>query len=236
MRFPSDTLHAFTCDAAGLPLYREISSFFESPGAVIHFLLNQGIFKEPPFCQVCGNQLNFKCSIFKAKSTPLEFKHKDDIKSECYRWRCNKRSCDGRSKSYSMMNGSVFEGMRKLPHVVLLEWYQYMRGEQNKHMIHYVDTTKNTLTAHHRMVRLIAEEDLRASPKKIGGPGIEIQVDESKFGRKFKHHRGKRGDKENAVDIWVVGGIESKIREYEQKRRSFAVVCFNRNKKTLNVI
>ena len=86
------------------------------------------------------------------------------------------------------------------------------------------------------MLRLIAGEELRAKPRKVGGPGIQLQADEAWFGRKFKHHRGMRGDPETALTIWVVGGIETKLRECEKKRRAFAVMVANRNKPTLNQI
>ena len=80
MRFPSDTLLEFTCCEAGIPLYREIKDFFNSPAAVIHFLLNRGILKEAPICPACNDHMTFKCSIYQRNTTPLRFKDKEDIR------------------------------------------------------------------------------------------------------------------------------------------------------------
>lgn len=236
MRFASEALAAFACNEAGMPFLKDIIKLFEHPGAVIHLLLMKGILKDPPVCPVCDTTMDFKSSIYVPRSTPLELKPADRIGRDCYKWRCTKRHCEGRNTSKSILKNSVFEGIKVQPHTLLAQMYHYLRGEERKNMIMYVDTTKNTITMHNRLVRLIIGKDLEGSEYKIGGPGIQIQVDESKFGRKFKHNRGMRGDKENALDLWVIGGIESEPRPMEKKRRAFAILCANRNKLTINEV
>lgn len=45
-------------------------------------------------------------------------------------------------------------------------------------------------------------EILEDDSEMLGGPGVHIEIDESKFGKR-KYHRGRRVD-----GVWVFGGIE----------------------------
>lgn len=56
----------------------------------------------------------------------------------------------------------------------------------------------------------------------IGGPGVVVEIDESKFGKR-KHHKGHRVE-----GAWVFGGVE-----LTPERKFFAVVVPDRTKKTL---
>lgn len=56
----------------------------------------------------------------------------------------------------------------------------------------------------------------------IGGPGIIVEIDESKFGKR-KYHRGHQVD-----GAWVFGGVER-----TETRRRFAVMVEERNAVTL---
>jgi hypothetical protein len=48
----------------------------------------------------------------------------------------------------------------------------------------------------------LVEEDLEPVRKKIGGPGIIVEIDETKMGRR-KYNRGHRVE-----GAWVLGGVE----------------------------
>ena len=56
----------------------------------------------------------------------------------------------------------------------------------------------------------------------IGGPGIIVEIDESKFGKR-KYHRGHRVE-----GVWVIGGVER-----SDERKMFAKVINNRSARTL---
>ena len=56
----------------------------------------------------------------------------------------------------------------------------------------------------------------------VDGEGIEVQVDESKFGKR-KYHRGHRVE-----DAWVMGGVE-----LTQDRKMFAKVIEKRDQGTI---
>lgn len=61
---------------------------------------------------------------------------------------------------------------------------------------------------------------------KIGGPGVTVQIDESKFGKR-KYHLGH-----HVEGVWVVGGVEINTVE----RRAFFVPVENRSAATLKNI
>ncbi|KCZ74820.1 hypothetical protein H311_04212, partial [Anncaliia algerae PRA109] len=60
---------------------------------------------------------------------------------------------------------------------------------------------------------------------KIGGPGIMVQLDESKFGKR-KYNRGHRVE-----GAWVFAGVE-----VTEERKCFAVIVEKRDSETLNDI
>ena len=65
---------------------------------------------------------------------------------------------------------------------------------------------------------------------KIGGPGIIVQIDESKFGKR-QYNWGKRVD-----GNWVFGGTEYVFNPEKNKwevRRTFSVVVMDRTRETL---
>ena len=64
--------------------------------------------------------------------------------------------------------------------------------------------------------------NLEKNPYKIGGQGIVVELDESKFGKR----KGGRGKKVKGA--WVFGGVER-----TKARRMFAVVAPNRTEETL---
>ena len=62
---------------------------------------------------------------------------------------------------------------------------------------------------------------IKSDSEQIGGPGIEVEIDESKFGKR-KYHRGK-----NVDGVWVFGGIE------RNSKRCFFEIVEDRSASTL---
>ena len=67
--------------------------------------------------------------------------------------------------------------------------------------------------------------DVEEHHEMIGGPGIEVEIDESKFGKR-RAHRGHRVD-----GVWVVGAVERTA-----ERRMFAVPVADRTEPTLTAL
>lgn len=61
--------------------------------------------------------------------------------------------------------------------------------------------------------------------KYLGGPGIIVEIDESKFGKR-KYHRGA-----HVEGVWVVGGVERTA-----ERKVFLITVTNRDSNTMRDI
>jgi transposase-like protein len=84
--------------------------------------------------------------------------------------------------------------------------------------------SSNTIVDWFNFCRELSHRSLEHSPasQAIGGPGVVVEVDESKFGKR-KYHRGHRVD-----GAWVFGG-----REKENKKMCFFEVVKDRTASTL---
>ncbi|CAB9523887.1 Inherit from opiNOG: protein Hydra magnipapillata [Seminavis robusta] len=85
----------------------------------------------------------------------------------------------------------------------------------------------NTVTDWFRFAQqLIGEVVLETMENyQIGGIGVEVEIDESKFGKR-KYHRGHRVD-----GVWVFGGVER-----TPERKCFLVAVEDRKKPTLEAL
>jgi len=79
----------------------------------------------------------------------------------------------------------------------------------------------NTIVYWSNFCREVCEEIVLERSSPIGGQGVRVQIDESKFGKR-KYHRGRRVD-----GVWVFGGIE------EESRKNFLVAVEKRDRETL---
>jgi transposase-like protein len=66
---------------------------------------------------------------------------------------------------------------------------------------------------------------LEDGDQKIGGDGIVVEIDESKFGKR-KYNRGHKVE-----GVWIVGGVER-----TEERKVFLKIVENRNQETLTEI
>src|SRR5271167_4007277 len=82
--------------------------------------------------------------------------------------------------------------------------------------------SKNTVNHFLQYYRELVACTLDTNDTMIGGPGIIIKVDESKFGKR-KYHRGHRVD-----GVWVIGGVER-----SSSRGMFVEVVENRSAATI---
>jgi transposase-like protein len=82
--------------------------------------------------------------------------------------------------------------------------------------------SKPTVTAFSGYFRQLVADSLDEQECLIGGPGIIVEVDESKFGKR-KYNRGHRVE-----GVWVVGGIER-----TEDRKVFVIKVDSRDAQTL---
>ena len=164
---------------------------------------------------------------------------KKDRSFQEIRYQCNKRLCRGKAKrnSISFRKYTWFEGARVSLQKSLFLTYCFVYQMSYKDTIRetsieirhileqgekQVFTSSETVSDYKRYCRDVCINVLLDSTsQQIGGPGLTVEIDESKFG-KMKYHRGRKVDGQ-----WVFGAICRETKEF------FLVPVVKRNKETL---
>ena len=137
-------------------------------------------------------------------------------------WRCRRKNC---RHTQTIFSGTFFEGV-KIPCNQLLEFgYNWLSNLKSAQLQRDTGWSSATVANWIQNFQQLIELDLRSMPeneRKIGGPGIIVQIDEAKFGKR-KFNRGHRVE-----GVWVVGGVE-----ITDERKLFAVSVDNRRAETL---
>ncbi|KCZ79536.1 hypothetical protein H312_03077 [Anncaliia algerae PRA339] len=139
-----------------------------------------------------------------------------------FQFKCRKKS---HRKIYSSLKETIF--FRKKIWIKEFLHISYLWLAKVSH------TAIKTLTGHSsktitRILKIIKEKisnNMQETKVKIGGPGILVQLDESKFGKR-KYNRGHRLE-----GAWVFAGVEK-----TELRRCFALIVEKRDAVTLNNI
>ena len=100
--------------------------------------------------------------------------------------------------------------------------YLWLSGMSSTQVVTITHHAKDTVTDFFQFFRQLAADDLDEEDYKIGGPGVVVELDESKFGKR-KYNRGRRTEGE-----WVLGGVER-----TEQKRFFARVVPDRSHETL---
>jgi ISXO2-like transposase domain len=180
-----------------LPSLRAIWHIVDNEPSAIGYLLSKGIFYFPKSCSLCDG--------------PISFIGKNI--------RCTK---DGCRKSVSLFAHSFFAGSKIPIHNILLLGYIWLTGAT-----YTVGLTQSGLTTHavvdyYAYFRQLVSSSLEPDDSFIGGPGVVVEVDESKFGKR-KYNRGK-----HVEGAWVIGGIERTL-----EGKFFAEVVERRDSETI---
>ena len=100
--------------------------------------------------------------------------------------------------------------------------YGWALGMRNSQLTLFVGTSftsvRELLNGWYQML----QENIRDNDVKIGGPGIIVELNESKFGKR-KYHQGHRVE-----GVWIFDGIER-----TDERKCFLVAVPNRTARTL---
>lgn len=163
----------------------------------IAFLFEKGILIRPFCCSICNGCMN----------------------RYGLRFRCTRDSC---RRSISIFHGSFFsEGRLKCCETLYLG-YLWLTNCSSGTMLEHTDHSPNTVSAYRQYFRELVANMLDTDDTVIGGPGVEVQVDETKFGKR-KYHRGHRVE-----GAWVIVGVEKTA-----ERRCFAEVVADRSSETI---
>ena len=111
----------------------------------------------------------------------------------------------------------------KLPLETILEFiYLWSQGFTHSEVMHELKLSKKTVTEWFMFLRESCIYAVMNGSEQIGGNGIEVEIDESKFGKR-KYHRGHKVEGQ-----WVFGG-----REKYNKQKIFMIPVHNQKATTL---
>ena len=134
-------------------------------------------------------------------------------------WRCSNGKCN---KKLSIREGSWFSKSNLLlEQIVKLTYYWVYKCPADFVTRELCIGSQHTLVDWYNFAREVCVEIIQRDSEQIGGDEKEVEIDESKFGKR-KYHRGKRVD-----GVWVFGGIE------RQSKKCFFQIVEDRNAQTL---
>jgi hypothetical protein len=160
-----------------IPPVRTLSLLFDDTSTCLQFLKNHGAFDIPGQCTVCGGS----------------------VALHDHSWRCKTKNC---RKQGSFLTSSFF-GQSRLPVNQVLEiGYYWLTKCSHQSIMRITGHSPNTVTDYMRHFSQLVACSLDREDTLIGGEGVEVQIDESKFGKR-KYNRGH-----SVEGVWVIGGVE----------------------------
>ena len=124
-------------------------------------------------------------------------------KSDGCVWRCSNKECH---KKVSIRKDRWFAGSHlKIEQILKLTYLWVYKTEREFIKREVRIGSKHSVVHWRNFCREVCETVLMNESEKIGGPGVQVEIDESKFGKR-KYHRGRRVD-----GVWVFGGIEKSV-------------------------
>ena len=104
----------------------------------------------------------------------------------------------------NIFKGTLFGNTRLEPPEKLEVGYMWLSETPDNVMYTLFAHSCKTTTAYQLWFRQLFIYDIDPEQRVIGGPGVEVQIDESKYSKR-KYHRGHSvGD-----GLWVFGGIDA---------------------------
>src|SRR5260363_378943 len=182
----------------GIPARYEIKGILEDELECIKYLQELGIIYKQLDCPECRKPM-------KIRDNKLFY--------------CNKRDC---RKSQSIFTNSWFENARLSVNKIFEIYYLWLLKVPMISMSIYTGSATSTITNHVNNIRDLMGTQVQLHKQKIGGPGIIVEIDETKIGRN-KYHRGKP-----VQGVWVYGAVER-----TDQRRIFVTEIPDKKESTL---
>lgn len=175
--------------------------------AVIDWCMHEGLISNMYKCPVCAKGMSLV--------------ERND-RSDGFEWVCRVKGANAHHIKRSIRKGSWFEESHLSMMEILIFTWMWVYGA-NSEMIKTELNINNdkTITDWKNFCRDVCVDICARKCEMIGGPGVIVEIDESKFGKR-KYNRGKRVD-----GNWVFGGVE------RGSKRCFFEVVPDRTKETL---
>lgn len=184
-----------------IPARKKIKKIFDCESEAIKFAVENGII---PLVTSCPHDSYSVKEITKTK------------------YKCRKKTC---RKWIYPMRDTVLRKLKISFSDFFQLIYYWICGVSFKSNVIITGHSKATITRITKLIRKQIIWEIKESKIKIGGPGVEVQLDESKFGKR-KNNRGH-----HVEGAWVFGGVDN-----TKERNIFAVIIDKRDAKTLNDI
>lgn len=179
-----------------IPRFLDLMQVVSDEENCIQFLYNNEILLHKPNC-ICGGPFTRRAK-----------KH-----------HCNRYAC---KKSLSIFSGTFFARNRIKCNEVMHLAYLWLTNCSSETIIQHTGHTAETVSAYKRHFRQLVGDTLETDDMIIGGEGIVVQIDETKFGKR-KYHRGHRVD-----GAWAIVGVE-----LTAERNVFTEVVEDRSEQTI---
>lgn len=180
-----------------IPTITALSSLFNSPENYDTFLLENEIIYRNINCENCNEPMTRGAT----------------------RFRCLKRTC---RTEKSLYHESFFAGSKLTPCQIMLIGYLWISKTPFDLACIFTGHSRETISSFYAHYRQLVIDNLDEDDAVIGGPGIIVEIDESKFSKR-KYNRGHRVE-----GSWVLGGVER-----TETRKVFAVIVPDRSASTL---
>lgn len=179
------------------PTCESLSIILLSEAQCLDWLIENQIVDPVTLCSTCGGQ----------------------VRVDGHYFHCRSRSC---RKITSVYNGSFFSKSKMPCNQILQIGYYWLGGSGHGEIMRYTGVSDKTVTAYLGYYRQLVSSSIDGDDTMIGGDGVTIEVDESKFGKR-KHNRGH-----HVEGVWVIGGVER-----TPSRGMFAEVVHDRSANTI---
>ena len=186
----------------GIPSYPDIKDIFLDEQKAKLFLVEKGVLQMQIQCPKC-HFLN----IWNMHNKSIQ---------------CTRKNC---RQSYSVLEGTFFQNCKLKINTVLFLAYNWLLRVPVTSATNLCGVSDQKACEYYAYFGNLVADLIADHHDKIGGPGIIVEIDESKFGSR-KHYRGHRVE-----GVWVVGGVER-----TPAKRMFAVSVEDRSTETMKSI
>lgn len=159
------------------------NGLFPDDKTCVQFLANHGVFYETINCPACNNAM--------------------DRNLELMAFRCTKWNCTRRGRISLRRHTFFFGSALKCIDIMGLSQMWLAKASVDT-CITLTGHSSSTVCAFYKHFRQLVSSALKPEDQIIGGPGIIVEVDETKLGKR-KYHRGH-----HVEGVWVLVGIEQR--------------------------
>jgi ISXO2-like transposase domain len=181
----------------GFPSLIDLKNIFFNESEAIQFLFDNRLLYKQPLCGKCRkNTYNYQKL-----------------------WKCSNKNCNW---CISIYRDTIFSNSNLKPNIILFLVYLWLSKCSNHSIITMTNLSSSTISCFINQFRDLITFNVKENHQKIGGEGIVVEIDESKFGKR-KYNKGHLVE-----GVWVVGGVER-----TSERLFFAEPVKDRTSKTL---